>query len=156
MLAVSVVNAPVPGVTDPIAVAVKLVIAPREVKEDAVTPEASVLPVRPLAGTAAAVMDVLQPKPVLVVQISALAAVLHEPTARSVGLAVPLVALPLTVLVAIVARRALASVPVQTAVMEVAARSAVVGEPPRVRVMFVSSTLVKAAPPEILLAVTAA
>ena len=47
------------------------------VSDDPVTPEARVDPVKPLAGTAAAVMLVLQPNPVLVVQIKALPAVLH-------------------------------------------------------------------------------
>lgn len=98
--ALSVVNAPVPGVPLPMAVAVSDTIVPSEVREDAVTPAAKVAPVNPLAGTAAAVMDVLQPKPVFVVHDSALAAVLHDPTESAVGTAVPEVAFPSTVLVA--------------------------------------------------------
>jgi hypothetical protein len=46
------------------------------------------------------VMLVLQPKPVFVVQISALAAVEHDPIASAVGDAVPDVALPTIVFVA--------------------------------------------------------
>lgn len=47
------------------------------------------------------------------------------------------------------ATRLSASVPVQPSVSDVAPRSAVEGEPPRVRVTLVSSVLVKAAPPVI-------
>ena len=50
-----------------------------------------------------AVIEVLHPNPVLVVQIRALPAVEHVPTARAVGDALPDVALPATVLVAIAA-----------------------------------------------------
>ena len=78
-------------------------MVPTVVSEDVTTPEASVVPVIPLAGTAAAVIDVLQPKPVLVVQFSALLAVEHDPTARALTLAIPDVALPRTVFVAICA-----------------------------------------------------
>jgi hypothetical protein len=66
----------------------------------------------------AALMEVLQPKPVFVVQISALAEVEHEPTLRSVSLAVPDVALPLTVFVAAWARMALVTRFVQVLVSE--------------------------------------
>jgi len=51
-----------------------------------------------------AAMAVLQPKPVFVVQLSALDDVLHEPMASAVGDAVPLVALPTMVFVACVAK----------------------------------------------------
>jgi len=47
-----------------------------------------------------AVMAVLHPNPVFVVQFNALPAVEHVPTAKAVGEAVPLVAFPTTVLVA--------------------------------------------------------
>ena len=57
-------------------------------------------PVMPPTGTAAAVMLVLQPKPVFVVQITALAAVEHDPIASAAGDAVPDVALPTIVFVA--------------------------------------------------------
>ena len=50
---------------------------PMAVSDDPVTPDAKVDPVKPPAGTAAAVMLVLQPNPVFVVQIRALPAVLH-------------------------------------------------------------------------------
>ena len=58
----------------------------------------------PLSGTAAAVIDVLQPKPVFVVQISASPAAEHDETDYAVGEADPLVALTRTVFVACVAR----------------------------------------------------
>jgi hypothetical protein len=48
--------------------------APTVVSDDVTTLADSAVPVRPFAGTAAAVIEVLQPKPVLVVQISASAA----------------------------------------------------------------------------------
>jgi hypothetical protein len=57
----------------------------------------------PPTGTAPAVIEVLQPNPVFVVQLRALAAVEHVPTARAVGTAVPLVAFPRTVFVVCVA-----------------------------------------------------
>ena len=57
-------------------------------------------PVMPPTGTAAAVIDVLQLNPVLVVQSKALAAVEHEPMASAVGEAEPEVALPVIVFVA--------------------------------------------------------
>lgn len=78
----------------------KDVNAPTEVNDDAVTPEASVAPVRFAAGTAFAVIEVLQPNPVFVVQIKADEAVEHVPMASAVGDAVPLVALPTMVFVA--------------------------------------------------------
>ena len=62
--------------------------------------------VTPVAGTAAAVIDVLQPNPVLVVQIKASAAAEQLDTACAVGLAEPDVALTRTVFVACVARSA--------------------------------------------------
>ena len=67
-------------------VTVSDVSVPTEVREDAVTPLASVAPVNPEAGTAAAVMLVLQPKPVPLVHWSALAAVEQDGTARPDGL----------------------------------------------------------------------
>jgi hypothetical protein len=57
-------------------------------------------PVMPPTGTAAAVIDVLQLNPELVVQIRALAAVEQEPIASAVGAAEPEVALPVIVFVA--------------------------------------------------------
>jgi hypothetical protein len=63
-----------------------------------------VLPVTPENGTADAVMLVLHPKPVLVVQFSASAAAEQVDTDCAVGDADPLVALTSTVLVACVAR----------------------------------------------------
>jgi hypothetical protein len=59
------------------------------------------VPVRVVAVEAVlAVIEVLHPNPVFVVQIRALPGVLHVPTANAVGTAVPDVALPSTVLVA--------------------------------------------------------
>lgn len=57
-------------------------------------------PVNPLTGAAAAVIEVLHPNPVFVVQMAALAAVEQEVIARAVGEADPEVAFPTTVLVA--------------------------------------------------------
>lgn len=62
-----------------------------------------------VAVATAEVIEVLQPKPVFVVQIRAEEAVEQEPTARAVGEAEPAVALPRTVLVAWVARSARAT-----------------------------------------------
>ena len=59
---------------------------PTDVRDEAVTPLARVAPVRPLAGTAAAVIVVLQLNPVPLVQSNALAAVEHDGTARPEGL----------------------------------------------------------------------
>ena len=75
---------------------------PTEVSDEAVTPDASVDPVKFAAGTEFAVMEVLHPKPEFVVQVSALDAVEQDPTASAVGDAVPLVALPTTVFAACV------------------------------------------------------
>lgn len=86
-----------------VTTALRDAIVPSEVRDEAVTPAASVDPVRFAAGTALAVIEVLQPNPVLVVHAKALDAALQEGIARSVGTAAPLVALPLTVLVTIVA-----------------------------------------------------
>ena len=61
-------------------------------------------PPMPPTGTALAVTLVLHPNPLLVVQIKALEALLHPPTASAVGAADPAVALPTTVFVACVAR----------------------------------------------------
>lgn len=68
----------------------------------------------------AALIDVLQPNPVLVVQISALELVLQVPTANAVGTAAPAVALPATVLVACVAKLAKATEPTVKAAPELA------------------------------------
>ena len=73
---------------------------PTLVRLEPVTPEARVVPVKLAAGTAFAVMLVLHPNPVFVVQIKAEEAELHPPTERAVTFAVPLVAFPNTVLVA--------------------------------------------------------
>jgi hypothetical protein len=80
-------------------------LAPNEVNDDAVTPLASVVPVRFAAGAAFAVMEVLQAKPVFKAYWSAVVA-LEQPEgiARAVGEAVPDVAFPTMVLAACVAR----------------------------------------------------
>ena len=77
-------------------------------------------PVMPPTGIAAAVIEVLQPNPVLVVQIKALDALLHDPTANAVGAADPAVALPTTVLVACVAKFVRATAPTVKAAPELA------------------------------------
>lgn len=59
--------------------------APVDVIEVVTTPEARVVPVSPLAGTAAAVIDVLQANPLPLVHCNALAAVLHDGTLWPVG-----------------------------------------------------------------------
>ena len=84
-------------------VTVKDARVPTDVRDDAVTPLASVAPVRPEAGTAAAVIAVLHPNPVLVVQMSASAAAEQDAIAWAVGEAVPAVALTSTVFAAWVA-----------------------------------------------------
>lgn len=61
-------------------------------------------PVIPPTAIALAVIDVLQPKPVLVVQIRALEDVLHVPIESAVGEAVPEVAFPTMVFVVWVAK----------------------------------------------------
>jgi hypothetical protein len=103
-------------VTSPVAVNEPVTVSPArvpvEVKEEVTMPGASVVPVNPVPGTAAAVIVVLHPKPVLVVQIRALEAVEQVPTASAVGEAVPEVALPSTVFVSIVARSAFVTSPV--------------------------------------------
>jgi hypothetical protein len=81
LLAVKVVNAPEPGVPLPIAPGAAKVAPP----------------------SVAALIAELQPKPVFVVQIKAFVAALHPPIAKAVTFAVPLVALPSTVFVAICA-----------------------------------------------------
>jgi len=86
-----------------VSVPVTVGLAPKDVRLDAVTDEANVVPVNPLAGIAAAVIEVLHPNPVLVVHFSALPEVEHEPTANAVGDALPDVELPVTVFVACVA-----------------------------------------------------
>lgn len=68
---------------------------PTDVKDEAVTPLASVAPVRPLAGTAAAVIVVLQLNPVPLVQSRADAAVEQDGTASPDGLTA--VSAPMTV-----------------------------------------------------------
>lgn len=78
---VSVVNAPVDGVPDPMDVGAANVAPP----------------------SCVAFIAVLHPKPVFVVQIKALAEVLQVPTASAVGDAAPEVAFPTTVFVACVA-----------------------------------------------------
>src|SRR5271167_4887193 len=69
-------------------------------------------PVNPLAGATAAVIALLQPKPVLVVQINALPAAEHDDTACAVGEATPDVAFTSTVLAACVAWSARVTSPV--------------------------------------------
>jgi hypothetical protein len=59
--------------------------------------------VTPDTATEDAVTDVLQPNPVPLVQISALAVVEQDPTANAVGVATPAVPLPITVFAASVA-----------------------------------------------------
>jgi hypothetical protein len=86
--------------------------APTVVSDDVTTLDASVVPVRPLAGTAAAVIDVLQPNPVLVVQINASAAAEQLATACAVGDATPAVAFTRTVFAACVARLVRGRLPV--------------------------------------------
>ena len=95
-------------------------IVPTVVKDDVTMPAGSVVPVRPLAGAAAAVMEELHPKPVLVVQFSAEPADEHPETLCAVGEAEPDVALTRTVFVPCVARSARVINPVAvTAVVKV-------------------------------------
>ena len=68
-----------------VKVPVTVGLAPNEVRLDAVTAEASVAPVNPLAGTADAVIAVLHPNPVALVHFKALDAVEHDGTASAVG-----------------------------------------------------------------------
>lgn len=90
------------------------------VRDDVTTLEASVVPVIPEAGTAAAVMDVLHPKPVFVVQFSASPAAEQDVTLCAIGDADPLVALTRIVFVACVARSASVIKPVAvTAVVNI-------------------------------------
>jgi hypothetical protein len=80
---------------------------PIAVNDDPVTPDARVDPVKPLAGTAAAVMLVLQVTaldPPLVAHCSALAAVEQDGIPTAVGDAVEPVAFTRTVLAACVAK----------------------------------------------------
>ena len=109
MTAVPEIDGVPPSVYVPVAVPLKTGLAiagfaPNEVSEDAVPPLLSVVPVRLAAGTADAVIEVLQPKPLLVVHCSALEAVEHDPIERAVGDAAKAVALPTIVLAAWVAR----------------------------------------------------
>ena len=95
-------------------------IVPTVVSDDVTMATGSVAPVRPLAGAAAAVIEVLHPKPVLVVQISASPAAEQPETLCAVGEAEPDVALTRTVFVACVARSASVISPVAvTAVVNV-------------------------------------
>ena len=69
-------------------------MVPRLVSDDAVTPAASVVPVKLAAGTAFAVMLVLHPKPVPVVHVTALDAVEQDVIARAAG--TPAAVVPMT------------------------------------------------------------
>ena len=75
-------------------------------------------PVIPESGAALAVIDVLQPKPVEVVQISASAAAEHDETAWAVGDAEPAVALTSTVFPACTASTVNGMVPAPATVPE--------------------------------------
>ena len=95
-------------------------IVPTVVIEEVTMPAGNVVPVIPEAGTAAAVIEVLHPKPVLVVQISASPAAEQPETLCAVGDADPAVALTRTVFVPCVARSASVIRPVAvTAVVNV-------------------------------------
>ena len=107
---------------------------------DVVVPETVAGNARPLT------LIVLQPNPLLVVQVRALDAPEHEPIASAVGDAAPAVALPVIVFAACVARIVSGIVPAPATVPEKVGL-AIVGEVPRTMLPVPVTELESVTPP---------